>query len=392
MKQVILSLAFALAATAGAKAQTAGEAVVTATLNGVADGTELVAELSATHRTEKPVATATVKDGKAEFVIPVTEPRLFGFRPADGYFLFSVMAKGGEQVNVSLDAEYVESGDYKGYETSNVKVSGSTANDEYAEKYVTLKDSLNRMYEDYHTRHKAVLDAETEAWKAKDTLRRRQIRESAEFQEFANDEAQFFKTVEESYKKAVADNKETWWGPFLMLCSYSYFTEENKKDWAQFSDEAKNSFYGQLLNEQINPKGFVGENLPAFDLRQADGSEVAMASCVESARYYLVDFWASWCGPCRKEIPNLKKLYEQYKDKGLQIVSVSIDKDEAAWKKALNEEQLPWPNGLDRAGIADNYKVKFIPAIFLVDNKTGKCIAENIRGEQLAAKLSELFD
>lgn len=108
-------------------------------------------------------------------------------------------------------------------------------------------------------------------------------------------------------------------------------------------------------------------------------------------KYYLVDFWASWCGPCRKEIPNLKKLYELYKGKGLEIVSVSIDKNETAWKKALAEEKLSWPNGLDRAGIADSYKVKFIPAIFLVDGTTGKCIAENIRGTELAAKLAELF-
>lgn len=72
-------------------------------------------------------------------------------------------------------------------------------------------------------------------------------------------------------------------------------------------------------------------------------------------------------------------------------MSVSIDKDEAAWRKALAEEKLPWPNGLDRAGISDAYKVQFIPAIFLVDGATGKCIAEDIRGEELANKLAELF-
>ena len=197
--------------------------------------------------------------------------------------------------------------------------------------------------------------------------------------------------MESSYGKLYSDNKDSWWGPFAMLCTLNYFTKENSKEWNSFSETAKNSFYGKLLNEQINPKGLTGETLPQFELQQVDGSKVSMASCVKGKKYYLVDFWASWCGPCRKEIPNLKKLYELYKGKGLEIVSVSIDKNETAWKKALAEEKLSWPNGLDRAGIADSYKVKFIPAIFLVDGTTGKCIAENIRGTELAAKLAELF-
>lgn len=62
----------------------------------------------------------------------------------------------------------------------------------------------------------------------------------------------------------------------------------------------------------------------------------------------MIDFWASWCGPCRREIPNLKKIYEAYVDKGLEIISISIDKEDKAWQKALDEEQLPWPNLIDR--------------------------------------------
>lgn len=392
MRKTFLTLSLALASTAGLWAQSATEAIVTATVNGIPDGTNIVATLASTHKTEKPVATGVVKGGKVTLTLPVTEVRYFGFGTKAAPYTFFVLTKGGENVAVSVDTKPYNSEKGLGYSGDNVKVTGSASHNEYEQKVGQMKDRLEQLYKDYHERHKAMLDADAEAWKAKDSLKQKVIRQSAEFKEFEKEETEFFATVESSYKKAISDNKDTWWGPFIMLNTYSYFTEDNKKEWAMFSDAAKNSFYGQLLGEQVNPKGFTGESLPQFDLLQADGTKSPMASAVAGKKYYLVDFWASWCGPCRKEIPNLKALYSKYKDSGLQIVSVSIDKDEAAWKKALNEEQLPWPNGLDRDGISDAYKVRFIPAIFLVDGATGKCIAENIRGEQLATKLAELFE
>lgn len=391
MKKSILTLALALTAFVGANAQNANESIINATLNGVPDGTEMQALLSATHQDEKPIATGIVKNGKLTLTIPVTEPRLIGVGPKDGFFTFSVMTKGGENVKVSLDAKPLDDGTNKGFDTKNVKIQGSATNDEFEAKIGSIRQKLDKMFADYHEKFKDFQTQLDAAYQAKDKAKRKALMESEEGKAFAAAEDNFFKTVSASYKKLFADNKDTWWGPFAMLYTMNYFTEENKADWAMFSDAAKNSYYGKLLNEQINPKGFKGEALPQFELLQVDGSKVSMASAVKGKKYYLVDFWASWCGPCRKEIPNLKKQYELYKDKGLQIVSVSIDKNEAAWKKALNEEKLPWPNGLDRAEIANAYKVRFIPAIFLVDGATGKCIAENIRGEELATKLAELF-
>ena len=86
----------------------------------------------------------------------------------------------------------------------------------------------------------------------------------------------------------------------------------------------------------------------------------------------------------------MKKLYTQYADRGFQIVSISIDKKEAEWTKALKEEQLQWPNFLDIEGIADIYKVKFVPTMYLIDAQ-GVMVGENLRGEALANKLAELF-
>lgn len=391
MKKSILSMALALVCLTSVHAQNANESVINATLNGIPDGTEMEVTLGATHRNEKPIATGIVKDGKLSVTVPVTEARYIGIGPKDSYPTFYLMTQGGEKVTVALDAKPTNYGEHKGYESTNIKIEGSGMNDEYNAKIDAVKKMLDQKYAEYHDKFKDYCKQVNAAYQAKDQAKRKALAESEEGKAFAAAEDEFFKTVSASYAQLYKDNKDTWWGPFAMLYTLSYFTKENKAEWAMFSDAAKNSFYGQILNEQINPKGFTGEALPQFDLQQADGSKVAMASAVKGKKYYLVDFWASWCRPCRKEIPNLKQQYELYKDKGLQIVSVSIDKNEAAWKKALNEEKLPWPNGLDRAGIADSYKVQFIPAIFLVDGATGKCIAENIRGEELATKLAELF-
>ena len=110
----------------------------------------------------------------------------------------------------------------------------------------------------------------------------------------------------------------------------------------------------------------------------------------EGKQYILIDFWASWCAPCRKEIPTLKRLYAEYAEKGFEIVSISIDKKEADWSKALEDEQMPWINYMDNNGIAKLYKVKSVPTMYLID-QNGVLIAENLRGEALVEKMAEIF-
>lgn len=153
-KKSFLSLVLALTSMMSANAQNAKECIVEATLNGVPDGTKMEAVLAATHRDEKPLAKGVVKGGKLTLTIPVTEARFIGIGPENGVFAFTLMTKGGEKVQVALDAKPINDGVNTGFDTSNVKISGSAMNDEYQAKIGSVKKMLDKMYADYHQHHR----------------------------------------------------------------------------------------------------------------------------------------------------------------------------------------------------------------------------------------------
>lgn len=137
----------------------------------------------------------------------------------------------------------------------------------------------------------------------------------------------------------------------------------------------------------------VGSLAPDFTLDSPEGEKVSLSSL--RGQYVLIDFWASWCGPCRVENPNVVKMFNRYKDKGFTIYGVSLDKDKKAWVNAIEKDKLTWVHGSDlkywQNEVAQSYGVTGIPATFLLD-KEGKIIAKNLRGKALEDKLAELLD
>ena len=127
-----------------------------------------------------------------------------------------------------------------------------------------------------------------------------------------------------------------------------------------------------MVKNEIWPAEKKGLQAPDFQVTASNGEQTSLKELSANKKYILIDFWASWCKPCRKEIPNLKKLYELYAAKGFQIISISIDKrKDKEWQhKVLDEEQLSWPNFLDNGEVASLYKVKFIPNN-VPDRRTG---------------------
>lgn len=369
-------------------AQPATSYVVTGNLEGITDGTKIELIPGATYKDEKPVAEATVTNGKFEFTGVENEPRMFYIRIAGSRGLAKVMIENGE-IELLGKVQRTEQGDNVAYDFDNITVKGSKSHALYLQKRAP-RNTLDSLYKAYHDTNKEISDAISKAKQNKNKVLVDSLNKTDAAKRFADDEKHFFDTVEKTIKGIVIDNKETWWGPLLMLDVMSYFTAEQNSWYQEFSQEAKDSYYGRIVKAELFPEGFVGKPLPAFVLVGKAGKETTVSELSVGKKYILIDFWASWCAPCRKEIPNLKKLYSTYSSKGFEIISISIDKKEADWEKALKEEKLAWPNYLDSKGANDVLNVKTIPAMFLIDDK-GMVIAEKIRGKELEDKLAELF-
>jgi len=164
--------------------------------------------------------------------------------------------------------------------------------------------------------------------------------------------------------------------------------------YSNFDSSVKNSFFGrQILKAiQAGKRTMIGLAAPAFKLRDKNGNMISLDSY--KGKYTLVDFWASWCGPCRAENPNLVRAYNQFKSKRFDILSISLDDNEKAWLNAVSKDQLPWTQVSDLKGskseVKELYGIKAIPMNYLLD-KEGKIIAKNLRGEELQQKLKEVI-
>ncbi len=184
----------------------------------------------------------------------------------------------------------------------------------------------------------------------------------------------------------------------------SYFTKvENgireKYPYSEYPDMIQSDVEGikAQIEEMKNPtkiaEGPSFEYAPEITLNDANGKELALSSL--RGKTVLIDFWASWCGPCRKENPNVVRVYNEYKDKGFEIYSISLDEDRDAWLEAIAADNLSWPNHVSdlngwQNAAAVAYGVNAIPATFLIDGE-GKVIGTNLRGPQLEQKLKEVL-
>jgi peroxiredoxin len=258
------------------------------------------------------------------------------------------------------------------------KVKGSATQDVY-QKYLTMNEAINVKMDEGYNEYKKAKDA-------KDTLGMER-----------NDS--ILTALDGEVKKQLQDfvktNNKTVVSPYLVMKNSWQFELPELEEVVNVMDTSLNaSQYMKALKKRVDilQSVTVGKMAPDFTMNDSTGKPVALSSL--KGKILLVDFWASWCGPCRGENPNVVKAYQAFNKKGFDVLGVSFDQNREKWIKAVKDDRLTWNHVSDLKGWGNEagklYGVNSIPANVLLD-KDQKIIARNLRGEDLLKKLEEIL-
>jgi peroxiredoxin len=205
-----------------------------------------------------------------------------------------------------------------------------------------------------------------------------------------------FDKVQTAIDRFIRDKKNSVVSSFLLVVTSEMQPDMTllEKRFALLDPSVKKSFYGNILNQQIEDSRIGAIGTDAIDFTQNDTTGKAVSLNTFRGKYVLVDFWASWCKPCRQENPNVVAAFRKFNKKNFTVLGVSLDRAREPWLQAINDDQLSWTHVSDlkywNNEVAQKYKIQSIPQNYLID-PNGKIIAKNLRGEELQSRLCALL-